>query len=124
MRVQLFAVPLAAALCLTASPLPVASADNPDCDIVLPAADQLEQGFNEVSPTGTPYYVAGTIRRALAPLYGLNSAPAVDLRLRSDMLAAQIDGRDPYRPADPQQLASDLVKARQQLATSRAACAP
>jgi hypothetical protein len=40
------------------------------------------------------------------------------------MLASQIDASDPYRPASPEQLASDLAKARQQVAVARAYCAP
>lgn len=122
-RIQCVPLSVAAvAMCLTAAP--VAAADDRECAIILPAADRLEDGFNVVSPSGTPSYVAGQIRNALGPLHGLRSPAAVDLRIRSDMLASQIDASDPYRPASPEQLASDLAKARQQLATSRNYCAP
>jgi hypothetical protein len=122
---RILSVPLSIAavtMCLTAAP--VAAAGDEECNIILPAADRLENGFNLVSPSGTPSYVAGQIRNALAPLHGLRSPAAVDLRIRSDMLASQIDASDPYRPASPEQIASDLAKARQQLATARAYCAP
>ena len=112
----------AVTICLTAAP--AAAASNEECSIILPATDRLENGFDLVSPSGTPSYVAGQIRSAQAPLHGLTSPAAVDLRLRSDMLASQIDASDPYRPASPQQLASDLAKARQHLATARDYCAP
>jgi hypothetical protein len=110
------------ATCLTAAP--AAAAGDGECDIILPAADRLENVFNLVSPSGTPSYVASQVRNALAPLHGLRSPAAVDLRIRSDMLASQIDASDPYRPASPERLAGDLAKARQQLATARAYCAP
>ena len=122
---RILSVPFSVAaltMCLTAAP--VAAAGDGECSIILPAADRLENGFTLVSPSGTPPYVAGQIRNALAPLHGLRSPAAVDLRIRSDMLASQIDASDPYRPASPEQLASDLAKARQQLATARAYCAP
>lgn len=109
-------------MCLTA--VTAAAAGDADCAIILPAADQLESGFNLVSPSGTPSYVASQIRNALAPLHGLRSPAAVDLRIRSDMLASQIDASDPYRPASPEQIAGDLDKARQKLATARDYCAP
>jgi hypothetical protein len=112
----------AVAVCLTAAP--VAVAGDGECDTILPAADRLETVFNLVSPSGTPPYVASQVRNALAPLHGLKTPAAVDLRVRADMLASQIDASDPYRPASAEQLAGDLAKARQQLATARAACAP
>jgi hypothetical protein len=102
---------------------PTAAGDG-DCGLILSAADRLENVFNLVSPSGTPPYLAGQIRNALSPLQGLRSPAALDLRLRSDMLASQIDASDPYRPASPEQLAGDLAKARQQLAAARAYCAP
>ncbi len=111
-----------ATMCLAAAPA-VAAVDA-ECGVILPAADRLENVFNLVSPSGTPAYVAGQVRNALAPLHGLKSPAAVDLRIRSDMLASQIDASDPYRPASPEQIAGDLAKARQQLATARAYCAP
>ncbi|WP_231639704.1 hypothetical protein [Mycobacterium sp. Marseille-P9652] len=109
-------------LCLTAAP--AAAAVDWECAIILPAADRLENVFTLVSPAGTPPYVAGQLRNASSPLHGLTSPAAVDLRIRSDMLAAQIDASDPYRPASPEQLAGDLTAARQQLVTAREYCAP
>ncbi len=125
MHRRILSVPLSVAavtMCLTA--VPATAAGDGECNIILPAADRLENEFNLVSPSGTPSYVAGQIRNALAPLHGLRSPAAVDLRVRSDMLASQIDASDPYRPASPEQLASDLAEARQQLATARDYCAP
>lgn len=125
MHRRILNLPLALAavtMCLTAAP--VAAAGDQECNIILPAADRLENGFNLVSPSGTPPYVASQIRNTLAPLHGLRSPAAVDLRIRSDMLASSVDASDPYRPTSPEQLASDLAKARQQLATARDYCAP
>jgi hypothetical protein len=122
-RIQSLALSVAAVtMWLTAAP--AAAAAGAECDIILPAANRLEDGFNLVSPSGAPSYVASQIRNALAPLHGLRSPAAVDLRIRSDMLASQIDASDPYRPANPEQLASDLATARQQLASARDYCAP
>jgi hypothetical protein len=118
-------VPLSIAavtICLTAAP--AAAAGDGECGIILPAADRLENVFNLITPSGTPSYVASEVRNALAPLHGLRSPAAVDLRLRSDMLASQIDASDPYRPASPEQLASDLATAKQQVVTARDYCAP
>ncbi|WP_231964557.1 MULTISPECIES: hypothetical protein [unclassified Mycobacterium] len=109
-------------MCPTAGP--AAAAVDAECGVIVPAADRLENVFNLVSPSGTPAYLASQVRNALAPLHGLKSAAAVDLRIRSDMLASQIDASDPYRPASPEQIAGDLAKARQQLATARDYCAP
>jgi hypothetical protein len=125
MHRRILSVPLSVAtvaMCLTA--VTAAAAGDADCAIILPAADQLESGFSLISPSGTPSYVASQIRNALAPLHGLRSPAAVDLRLRSDMLASQIDASDPYRPASPEQLASDLAEARQRLAAARDYCGP
>lgn len=123
---RILSVPLAVAavtLGLTALTARPAAAAN-DCDLILPAADRLDSQFNLVSPSGTPPWVASQIRNALTPLHGLRTPAAVDLRIRSDMLASQIDASDPYRPANPDQIASDLAKARQFLATARDVCAP
>jgi hypothetical protein len=125
MHRRIHSVPLliaAVTMCLTASP--AAAAGDGECDIILPAADRLENAFNVISPSGTPSYVAGEVRNALAPLHGLRSPAAVDLRLRSDMLASQIDASDPYRPASPEQLASDLATAKQQVVAARDYCTP
>lgn len=109
-------------MCLTAAP--AAAAQAWECDIMIPAADQIEVALNAVTPSGTPFYVAGQLRNALSPLYGLTVPSSVDLRIRSAMVAAQIDDSDPYRPASPEQLGSDLAKAREHLAEVRADCAP
>ena len=125
MHRRILSVPLSVAavtMCLTAAP--AAAAGDWECTIILPAADRLQSGFDLVSPSGTPSWVALQIRNALAPLHGLRSAAAVDLRVRSDMLASSIDASDPYRPTSPEQIAGDLDKARQKLATARDYCAP
>lgn len=110
----------AMAICLTAAPAMAGG----ECGVILPVTDRLETLFYLVSPSGTPSYVASQVQRALSPLYGLRSPAAVDLRIRSDMLATQIDNSDPYRPASPDLLASDLATARQLLAAARQYCAP
>ncbi len=118
-------VPLAisaAVLCLTT--MPVAAAGDDDCALLLPAADQLEAVFNTLSPTGTPPWVAAQVRAPLSPLHNLSSPPGIDLRIRSNMVASQIDNSDPYRPASPERLASDLAKARDLLVAVRDYCAP
>jgi hypothetical protein len=103
---------------------PAAAAGDWECTIIVPAADQLQNGFDLVFPSGTPPWVAMQIRNALAPLHGLRGAAAVDLRVRSDMLASSIDNSDRYRPSSPGQIAGDLTTARQTLATARDYCAP
>jgi hypothetical protein len=125
MRRRLLSAPLAAAavtVCLTAAP--VATARDDDCNLLLPAADRLEAVFNEVSPSGTPPWIAAQVRTPLSPLHNLSSPPGIDLRIRSNMVASQIDNSDPYRPATPERLASDLVKARELLVAVRDYCAP
>jgi hypothetical protein len=112
----------AAALCLAAAP--VATAGYDDCNLLLPAADRLEAVFNEIAPTGTPPWVAAQVRAPLSPLHNLSSPPGIDLRIRSNMVASQIDNGDPYRPATPERLASDLAKARDLLVAVRDYCAP
>jgi hypothetical protein len=111
----------AVTMCLTVAPTEAA---DDYCTVILPAADRLEAGLNLVSESGTPPYVAGQIRSALSPLYGLPTPSAVDLRIRSDMLASQVDDSDPYRPASPALLAGDLAKARQLLTAARESCTP
>jgi hypothetical protein len=110
----------AAAICVAVAP----AAAGAECGVILPATERLEPLFNVVSPTGTPAFVAGQIRKALSPLYGMKTAAAVDLRIRSDMLATQVDNSDPYRPASPGLLAGDLAKATQLLLAARQSCAP
>ncbi|BBY65610.1 hypothetical protein [Mycolicibacterium helvum] len=113
---------LAAAVGLASAP--VAAAGDDDCSLLLPAADRLETVFNEVAPTGTPPWVAAQVRAPLSPLHNLSSPPGIDLRIRSNMVASQIDNGDPYRPATPERLASDLAKARDLLNAVRDYCAP
>ena len=125
MRRGMFGVPLAiatATMCLAAAP--VAAAGDDDCSLLLPAADRLEAVFNTLTPTGTPPWVAAQVRAPLSPLHNLSSPPGIDLRIRSNMVASQIDNSDPYRPASPEQLASDLAKARGLLIAVRDYCAP
>ncbi|OBI99470.1 hypothetical protein A5660_03520 [Mycobacterium alsense] len=122
---RILGVPLAvavAAMCLTTAP--AAAVGDWECGVILPAADRLEPWLDAVSPTGTPSYVAGQIRNAVAPLHGVSVPAAIDLRIRSGMLASQIDASDPYRPASPEQLADDLAQAKQLLAAARDFCAP
>lgn len=110
----------AAAIWLTAAP----AVAGDECGVILPASDRLEMLLNLVSVSGTPSYVASQVRKALSPLYGLRSPAAIDLRIRSDMVATQIDNSDPYRPASPDLLARDLAAARYLLTTARVSCAP
>jgi len=110
----------AVAICLTAAPARAGD----ECGVVMPATDRLGAVLSGISLSGTPPYVAGRIRKALSPLYGLRSPTAIDLRIRSDMLAAQIDNSDPYRPASPDLLAGDLATATQLLAAARQSCTP
>ncbi|WP_156442397.1 hypothetical protein [Mycobacterium sp. IS-1556] len=100
----------------------VATASDGECDILLRSADRLDKTFNMVSASGTPPSVAGQIRSALAPLFGLSGAAAVDLRLWSGAVASDIDGSDPYRLTAPGQLTSDLGRARHQLTVARQYC--
>jgi hypothetical protein len=113
---------LAATGCLTAAP--TAAARDDDCALLLPAADRLEAVFNEIAPTGTPPWVAAQVRAPLSPLHDLSSPPGIDLRIRSNMVASQIDNGDPYRPATPERLAGDLAKARALIVAVRDWCAP
>ncbi|EHB58872.1 hypothetical protein MycrhDRAFT_1308 [Mycolicibacterium rhodesiae JS60] len=120
-----FGLPLAAITVLVSlAASPVAAAGDDDCSLLLPAADQLEAVFNEIAPTGTPSWVAPRVRAPLSPLHNLSSPPGIDLRIRSNMVASQIDNNDPYRPATPERLASDLAKARGLLVAVRDWCAP
>jgi hypothetical protein len=113
---------LAATGCLMAAP--TAAARDDDCALLLPAADRLEAVFNEIAPTGTPPWVAAQVRAPLSPLHDLSSPPGIDLRIRSNMVASQIDNGDPYRPATPERLAGDLAKARALIVAVRDWCAP
>jgi hypothetical protein len=125
MRRRILSVPLSvAAVTISLTAAPAAAAGDWECTVILPASDPLQNAFDLVSPSGTPSWVALQIRNALAPLHGLRTAAAVDLRVRSDMLASSIDASDPYRPTSPEQIAGDLDKARQKLATARDYCAP
>ncbi|GAY17961.1 hypothetical protein [Mycobacterium sp. shizuoka-1] len=120
---HILSVLLAAATVLLVS-APVAAARDDDCALLLPAADKLEAVFDTIAPTGTPPWVAAQVRAPLSPLHNLSSPPGIDLRIRSNMVASQIDNNDPYRPATPQRLASDLAKARALLVAVRDYCAP
>ncbi len=125
MRRGTFGVPLLATTVLMGLiGAPTAAAGDNDCALLLPAADQLEAVFNEIEPTGTPPWVAAQVRAPLSPLHNLSSPPGIDLRIRSNMVASQIDNGDPYRPATPERLASDLAKARDLLVAVRDWCAP
>jgi hypothetical protein len=118
---------IAVLLALAATPVlaaPTAAARDDDCVLLLPAADRLEAVFNEIAPTGTPPWVAARVRAPLSPLHSLSSPPGIDLRIRSNMVASQIDNGDPYRPATPERLAGDLAKARALLVAVREWCAP
>jgi hypothetical protein len=112
----------AAATFLAVAPMAAAGVD--DCSLLLPAADRLEAVFNQLAPSGTPPWVAAQVRAPLSPLHNLSSPPGIDLRIRSNMVASQIDNSDPYRPATPERLASDLAKARDLLVAVRDWCAP
>lgn len=102
---------------------PAAVADDPECDIITPAADQLELAFNRIQPgIVAPPGTEGSIVNAARPLFGLISPAAVDLRLWSSTLAAEVNRTNPYRPAGPGQIADDLRQARQQLAAARQYC--
>ncbi|WP_445169334.1 hypothetical protein ACTXG7_08440 [Mycolicibacterium sp. Dal123E01] len=111
-----------AAMSLMAAPVAAAGVD--DCSLLLPATDRLEVVFNEIAPTGTPPWVAARVRAPLSPLHNLSSPPGIDLRIRSNMVASQIDNSDPYRPATPERLGSDLATARDLLVAVRDWCAP
>lgn len=117
-------LPLAGAViaaCLWSAP--AAAADDPECDIILPAADDLEAVFDQIRPGRMP--VQGTeaqIVAAQSPLFGLTSPAAVDLRLWSSTLAAEVNRVNPYRPAGPARIAADLSQARRQLAAARQFC--
>ncbi|MEZ0357956.1 hypothetical protein [Mycobacterium sp. SA01] len=125
MRRGMFGVPLLATTVLMGLiGAPTAAAGDNDCALLLPAADQLEAVFNEIAPTGTPPWVAAQVRAPLSPLHNLSSPPGIDLRIRSNMVASQIDNGDPYRPATPERLAGDLAKARALLVAVRDWCAP
>ncbi|AKK30346.1 hypothetical protein [Mycobacterium sp. EPa45] len=124
MRRPLIAVLLAFAAALCPMAAPEAAAGDDDCALLLPAADRLEAVFNEIAPTGTPPWIAAQVRAPLSPLHNLSSPPGIDLRIRSNMVASQIDNRDPYRPATPERLASDLAQARDLLVAVRDWCAP
>lgn len=103
---------------------PVAGADDPECAIMVPAADNLEQAFNRIEPGTIPAEgVEGAIVNAARPLFGLTSPAAVDLRLWSSTLAAEVNRVNPYRLAGPDQIAGDLHQARVQLAAARQYCA-
>ncbi len=129
MHRRILSVPLTVAVAVSlAVPTagPAAAVGDRECDVIVPAADKLQTAFDLVAPSGagTPPWVAMQIRNALAPLHGLRSTAATDLRVRSDMLASSVDNSDVYRPSSPAQISGDLDKARQKLAAARDYCAP
>ncbi|MEB3031991.1 hypothetical protein [[Mycobacterium] nativiensis] len=109
-----------AALLVTA---PTTAADDLECGIIMPAADQLEREFNRIRPgAAPPAGVEGGITHAASPLFGLTSPAAVDLRLWASTLAAEVNRTNPYRPADRGQIARDLEQARLALTAAREFC--
>ncbi|MEZ0362561.1 hypothetical protein ACAG26_02470 [Mycobacterium sp. pUA109] len=108
----------AAATCLVGAPL--AAAQDPECDVIVPAADRLETAFNLI--TADPPPNLGTqVQTAQSPLFGLTSPAAIDLRIWSSTVADQLNGANPYHAAG---LDSDLRHARQALVEAREFCAP
>lgn len=99
---------------------PTAAAQDPECDIIVPAAHRLERVFNLISFDPPPN--AGTqVQVAESPLFGLTSPAAIDLRLWSSTVADQLNGANPYHTAD---LGTDLDQAKQRVAAAREYCAP
>lgn len=117
-RTRISAVTAAAILALAGAP--TAAAQDPECDIIMPAADRLETVFNQVS-AGAPPKAGIQVQIAESPLFGLTSPAAIDLRLWSGTVADQLNGANPYHTAD---LGTDLDQARQRLAAAREYCAP
>lgn len=118
-----FALAAASAACLLTAP--VAAAGDPECDTMMPVADQLETSFDQVEPQGfTPPGLADQIREAGRPLYPLSSQAAVDLRNWSDVLADKLshDGRYAQEGPDELWLAADLGAARSHLLAARRYC--
>ncbi|OHV01578.1 hypothetical protein [Mycobacterium talmoniae] len=116
-RVGLAAMAAAITWALTA---PAAVAQDPECDIILPAANRLEAAFNLITADPPPN-VGTQVQTAQSPLFGLTSPAAIDLRLWSSTVADQLNGTNPYHAAD---LDSDLRHARQELVEARQYCAP
>jgi hypothetical protein len=58
----------AIAICLVTAP--VAAARDAECDIILPAADRLEQAFNSVSDSTMQSGAGVQINNAESPLFG------------------------------------------------------
>ena len=113
---------MAIIVCLVTAP--AAAARDPQCDIIVAAADRLEQAFDLVSPSTTMQSGAGVqINNAESPLFGLTTPAAVDLRIWSSRLASHINVASAYDAATPDQVAHDLQRARQQLVAAREYCA-
>jgi hypothetical protein len=110
---------VAAAVTMGLVSAPVATAQDPECDIILPAADKLEKAFDQ--PAAPNAGIAINIAESL--LFGLTSPAAIDLRLWSSRLAAHINPVSAYDAASPDQIAHDLQQAREQLAAARQYCA-
>ncbi|BBY55258.1 hypothetical protein H7J07_08815 [Mycobacterium koreense] len=103
------------------SPAAVAEARDPECDVILPAADRIEQSLDLLSlGADMPPNAGSRIQTSASLLSGLTSPAAVDLRLRASTVADHVNGTNPYRDAS---LADDLMLARQQLIASRQSCA-
>lgn len=100
-----------------------AQASDPECDVIMPVAEQLETAFNRVWPWAVQPAAAVLINNAESPLFGLVSPAAVDLRIRSSMLASRINGASALDTATPDQVTSDLDKAKRQLVAARLYCA-
>jgi hypothetical protein len=110
-----------AAVCLLAAP--VAAARDPECEIILPAADRLETAFNSVPSAALQPDAGVRVSNAESPLFGLVSPAAIDLRLWSSTLALHINRASAYDAATPARIASDLQQARRQLVAARQYCA-
>lgn len=119
-QIRVSVVTAAATLGLVSAP--TAAAQDPECDIIVPAADRLEHAFNLISPgAGAPPNAGIQVQIAERALFGLTSPAAIDLRLWSSTVADQLNGANRYHTAD---LGTDLDQARQRLAAAREYCAP
>jgi hypothetical protein len=120
----LFGLPLpVTAVAIWLVTAPVAAARDAECDIILPAAARLEQAFNSVSDSTMQSGAGVQINNAESPLFGLTTPAAVDLRIWSSRLASHINRGSAYDAATPDQVTSDLHRARQQLVAAREYCA-
>lgn len=105
---------------------PVATAHDPECDIMMPVGNQLETIFDQVEPQGfTPPGLGDQIIEAQRPLQELSGQTAIDLRNWSDILADKLNhgGRYAQAGTDELWLAADLGAARSHLHWARQYCA-